>query len=523
MHSERKKKPRRKISITWILLGTLGIFTVLMLGSLWLLQTVYLDSFYQRIKQNEIETAMENVSDAISDSDLDAVLEQLAEDYGICSLIADETGTEIMGAEASFSCVIHRWDPRLLYTYMEQADSGETVSEILDHDWNQRWLKEKTLTDGNKDNTGGIEPMRPDKPNRLDGMPNVEDTRKILMVRKVTTQAGESRYIFLNSMISPVDATVHTLKIQLIYVSVIMLVVAFLLAVLISSLVAKPIIRLNRAAKQLGGRDFDVQFDSHEYREVSELSETLNHAAVELGKAERLQRELLANVSHDLRTPLTMIMGYAEVMRDLPGENSPENIQVIIDESNRLTRLVNDMLDISKIQSGVANIEKKIYNLTGSIGIVIDRYAKMMENEGYTIRFEYDCPAYVEADEFKIYQVIYNLVSNAVNYTGADRTVLVKQRVQDGIVHVSVIDSGAGIPEEELENVWERYYKIDKTHKRAIMGTGLGLSIVQGVLKLHGAAYGVESEIGKGSCFWFELPTVARPDEGAEGGIEDGD
>ena len=237
------------------------------------------------------------------------------------------------------------------------------------------------------------------------------------------------------------------------------------------------------------------------------MSDTLNHATHELAKAESLQRELIANVSHDLRTPLTMITAYSEVMRDLPGENTPENVQVVIDEAKRLTNLVNDLLDISKLQAGVTELELKEYDLTESIDSVLERYSKFLEQNGFTINFEYDRQVVVSADEFKIYQVIYNLVNNAINYAGDDKSVTVRQRITGSIVRIEVSDTGKGIAKEELENVWERYYKVDKSHKRAMMGTGLGLSIVKNILKLHNAQFGVNSEEGVGTTFWFELKT----------------
>ena len=218
-----------------------------------------------------------------------------------------------------------------------------------------------------------------------------------------------------------------------------------------------------------------------------------------------MSRELIANVSHDLRTPLTMIIAYAEVMRDLPGENSPENVQVVIDEAERLTNLVNDLLDISKLQAGVMQKNAAVYNLTESIEAVLERYNKLKEKDGYSILFEYDRKVCVEADEYKIFQVIYNLINNAINYTGEDKTIWVRQLIKGDSVRIEVTDSGEGIAKDALPYVWDRYYKVDKTHKRAVMGTGLGLSIVKNVLELHDAKYGVESELGKGSTFWFEL------------------
>lgn len=147
----------------------------------------------------------------------------------------------------------------------------------------------------------------------------------------------------------------------------------------------------------------------------------------------------------------------------------------------------------------------EVYNLTQSIQSVFERYNKLKEQDGYTIEFEFDREAQVEADEYKIFQVIYNLINNAINYTGKNKTVWVRQKVIGEKVRIEVTDSGEGIAPEALPYVWERYYKVDKTHKRAVMGTGLGLSIVKNILELHNADYGVESEVGQGSTFWFEL------------------
>ena len=205
-----------------------------------------------------------------------------------------------------------------------------------------------------------------------------------------------------------------------------------------------------------------------------------------------------------------MIIAYAEVMRDLPGENTPENVQVVIDEAARLTNLVNDMLDMSKLQAGVMVKNAEIYNLTESIETVLERYNKLKEQEGYVIEFDYDRKVYVDADEYKIFQVIYNLINNAINYTGTDKTVRVRQKVVEDRVRIEVEDSGEGIAKEDLPYVWDRYYKVDKTHKRSVMGTGLGLSIVKNILELHDAAYGVWSEEGKGSIFWFELSLATK-------------
>lgn len=241
-----------------------------------------------------------------------------------------------------------------------------------------------------------------------------------------------------------------------------------------------------------------------------ELAKTLNSTNVQLERVDKLQKELIANISHDLRTPLTMISGYSEFMRDFPDEVSPENMQVIIDETARLNSLVNDLLDVSKLQSGKQTINMQKISLTNTIQSTVKRYDKLTSHNDYHVSFIHDCEVFVEADETRLLQVIYNLVNNAINYTGEDKTVTIRQDVLDNIVRISIIDTGEGISEENLPLVWDRYYKIDKVHKRAILGTGLGLSIVKHVLLLHNSRFGVSSEVGKGSTFWFELKIVDK-------------
>ncbi len=238
---------------------------------------------------------------------------------------------------------------------------------------------------------------------------------------------------------------------------------------------------------------------------MEELNNTLNYTKTELAATEKLQRELIANISHDLRTPLTMITGYGEVMRDLPGENTPENIQIIIDEATRLSTLVNDLLDLSKLQSGALQAQKQVFNLTDSVRAILERYSKLVEQEGFDIRFESKEEVFINADELRISQVIYNLVNNAVNHAGEDKTVIITQTVRDKLVRIEVIDHGEGIPADKLPYIWERYYKVDKEHKRGVIGSGLGLSIVKSILDAHKAHYGVRSTQGKGSTFWFEI------------------
>lgn len=333
-------------------------------------------------------------------------------------------------------------------------------------------------------------------------------TVELLSARIVPRADGREFFLLCDSVITPVGSTVKTLKILLIFQSIAIFIIAAAVATMLAKKIARPISDINKSAKQLAAGNYDVSFSGNGYLEVSQLADTLNYTAKELKESDSLKRELIANTSHDLRTPLTMIIGCAEVMRDLPGENTPENIQVIIDEATRLTTLVNDMLDLSKLQAGKMKLERSEFNITQLIERILERMRRLTEKDGFHFTFRADENVYVNADEGKITQVVYNFLSNAVNYSDESREILVEQQVSAGTVRLSFTDHGKGIAKEQLPNIWDRYYKIDNTHKRSQVGSGIGLSIVKSILELHEAKYGVISSEVSGSTFWFELPVT---------------
>lgn len=284
-----------------------------------------------------------------------------------------------------------------------------------------------------------------------------------------------------------------------------MILASVAIALVLSDVIAKPIVRLNDGAKKLSKGNYNADFNGRGYLEVKELSDTLNSAAIELSKVDKLRRELIANISHDLRTPLALIYSYAEMMQDFPDEITTTQLQTIMSETKRLSSLVNDILDVSKLETGTMELHIRKYNLTESIYETAERLSELLKNNGYSIVFEHSEDVYVLADESKITQALYNLLTNAVNYSTDDKHIVVRQNIVQNSVRIEVHDYGEGISPENIPYVWDRYYKVDKKHKRAITGTGLGLSIVKRIFELHSADYGVESELGKGSVFWFQL------------------
>ena len=481
----KKQKGKEKVSIFWKIFAIFVAFIAVILSLLWVFQIGMLNTFYRSIKIHDIENSLKDISDNIDSDKLSTVLKNVANDKQICITLCTQDGSVIYAIDVLPNCIIHELSSyRLARAYELTVQNGGTFIErtMFNERKSQFFLGET------------------DDPNQIES---------VIYTKIATTKSGENILILLNTSISPVVSTVQTLKVQLLWITVIMIVLAVIMALLLAKNLSSPIVKINKSAKVLAQGKYDVDFDASGYREIAELANTLNYAAKELSKVEAIQRELIANISHDLRTPLTMITGYAEVMRDIPNENTPENVQIIIDEAKRLTTLVNDVLDISKLQSGTIPFNGEVLNLTENIREILTRYTKLTE---YQIIFEANEDIYVYGDALKLSQVVYNLINNALTYIGEDKTVTIKQihipavNGKQNRVRIEVIDTGEGIEQSKLNDIWERYYKVDKNHKRAAIGTGLGLNIVKTILDMHqGATYGVKSQVGHGSTFWFEL------------------
>lgn len=517
---EERKRPR--ISISWKLFAYLLLFTTFILIVVWVFQIGLLNYFYRQSKYNELKNAdrvlvntiqydMEHLQDCV-----DTLADEYSVSIRIFSLSWDGNhgyATDLSSsADLTLGSPINGIDEAYLtYLYNKAVSNDGLYTLLVEPD------KEGLTGDGTTQ-----------VPNTKPGNQRWQKlffSKNMLQVRLVKTEdangVSQTYLILLNSELMPLNATVQTLKTQFWVIAAILLCGAVVLALLISRNISSPIQKMSRAAGQLAKGHYDADFRVNGYREVMELSDALTHAAGELSKNDALQKELLANISHDLRTPLTMIVGYSEVMRDIPGENTPENVQVIIDETERLSNLVNDLLDLSKLQAGTRQPKMERFGLTETVESVMSRYEKLTQKDGYRIAFSYDTRVDVIADRTMILQVIYNLINNAVNYTGEDKMVRVTQRVLTGgeqlRVRISVTDDGEGIPPDQIPLIWDRYYKVDKVHRRAMIGTGLGLSIVKQILEQHHTTYGVESKLGQGSTFWFELPVAERGDDGDNG------
>ena len=472
------------------------LLTVLLLAMLWVFELAFLSSAFKYAKESDVDRASNLIADNFESEDIHSLISKVSVEYDLCiKVINMNTGAEEGDKDAHFlnDCILHKISDydSLITSWYDKAHLNEGEYVVM--------LPRDSFRDYNYN------------PDAFEGdVPDGELSENcIISTRIIKSSNGTEHMVILNGSVEPMSATTRAVRSVLFIVSVLFCVFAVFISIILSRRLSRPIEKITASATELQAGDYKVRFDEEKGpREVVQLAKTLNTATVELDNADRLQKELIANISHDLRTPLTMISGYSEFMRDFPSEITPENMQVIIDESARLNSLVNDLLEVSKLQSGTQTVNMKRMNLTKTVIDTVKRYDTLIHHNNYKITFEHEREVYVNADETRLLQVVYNLVNNAINYTGEDKRVTIRQDVLDDVVRISVIDTGEGISEENLPLVWDRYYKIDKVHKRAILGTGLGLSIVKNILLLHNSRFGVSSEVGKGATFWFELKVI---------------
>ena len=480
--AERAKTTTRERagkSLSLILWFAFSLFALLIVVVFVLVQNALVVRQYRESTLSMLREANERMTEEIVSSQNSSRLERqlisIANDYGLTVALFYEDGESVYGLteQTDYSA--------LAASLREQRDAGKLTTFLI---------------------------------SEQDG---------VIALASATAVGGQPAFLYLSaSMRSHLD-----LETGLRWLSVITALVAVVLAFVVSGFVAasitRPVTEITARAQELARGNYDLRFRKDYFcAELRELSDALEHARSEIAKADTMQKELIANVSHDFKTPLTMIKAYASMIREISGDNKRKrdaHAKVIIDECDRLTMLVSDLLDLSKLRAGVNSEEKRtVFNLSEEVCAVAERFSYLSETEGYVIETDVEDDLYTEANKERIAQVFYNLIGNAVNYTGEDKRVRVKLFRKGNNARFEVIDSGKGIPEDELDTIWDRYYRSGASHKRPVSGTGLGLSIVKNILLQHDCPFGVISEPGKGSCFWAEF-SLPKDEAGGEGDV----
>ncbi|MDD3187708.1 MAG: HAMP domain-containing sensor histidine kinase [Bacilli bacterium] len=451
---------KQKIKLQYNIWFYLVIFCLLILLLLWSFQVLFFNKYYEYQKTKELNETVSLIKENYNNK---TELDSISHDSGVCIEIYNSQDIAYTSSGFNRGCLV---------------EGSNVLNYKLDFIYSGLESATYTLVNPRFDNKTLIKAIN------INGY-----------------------YLFISASLEPLDSAVVILKSQLVYITIIVLILSFIVAYFISKKISKPIIKINDQTNKLAKGNFDVVFyEKTDIKEISELENTLDYMKEELSKTEELRMELLSNVSHDLKTPLTMIKAYAEMVRDLTYKNKDkrnQNLNTIIEEVDRLNLLVNDILDLSVAESKLNKLNIEEFDINKMIQTIIKRY-DILKGDGYSFELNNTNECLVSADKKQIEQVIYNLINNAINYTGDDKKVIISI-IDNGFVRIEITDTGKGISKKDINVIWDRYYHTTKTYKRNVVGTGLGLSIVKRILINHGFKYGVLSAKGKGTTFYFEI------------------
>ena len=342
----------------------------------------------------------------------------------------------------------------------------------------------------------------------------------------------EDDVLVLETSVASITESVEIAKDFYIYIGIISLIIGAIVAFLYSRRFTKPIIELNNVAKSMGKLDFSQKYDVKTDDEIGELGKTINDLSEQLNrkiaelneanerlkediekekKIDAMRKEFISSVSHELKTPIALIQGYAEGLKDnivTDEENKNFYCEVITDETEKMEKLVKGLLELSKIESGSVKLENENFNIVHLVEKIVNKYKPILNDKNINLIIDHDEKELkVKADISKIEQVLVNFINNAMNHIDENGKLKISLKDEQEKIRVSVCNSGSRIPKEEMDRIWDSFYKIDKSRAREYGGTGLGLSIVKGILELHNNAFGVLNK-DEGVEFWFELHKI---------------
>ena len=491
-------KTRHLPGIRGQLMWFLCFICLFLLGLFWFLSTQLLEPLYTKHIEKQLTSQAESIvsqlDKAIAKGDTlsrwsfghlflnNEFFEKLTVELysggtlnSFCVDISDSTLRQIYKIENQSYCNLHE-------TFLSDSANSKVVNTAI------AMRKKCRTTPG-----GFVQTLNP---------PRLSGSAQLLVGR--TTADGSYTVLVTTSLVHVAEAS-NVLSTLLPLAAAMIFLFAMSAAWLFSEWFTKPLRQLSSAARQMAMGNYAVQVDSTRNDELGTLARDFNHMAAEVQHAAQMQRELLANVSHDLRTPLTLIKGYAETVRDLTGDDKAhrdEQMNIIVDETDRLTALVSSVMELSKVTSGADRCQRVHFDMGQLCDEVCERYDAVCAQNNWHLELELpdrELPVY--ADPEMMQRALHNLLGNAMHHIGADGIFILRATPCTEGIRVEVEDHGPGIPPEALPHIFDRYYRSRSDAGK--QGTGLGLSITKAIFQQHGFRFGVQSIVGKGTTFWF--------------------
>lgn len=475
------------------------IFTAVMAGTLLLIffsGVVFLEKYYTTDKKKQVMKAYEKFNTAASEGTLDT--ESFQESLRSFSM-TDNISVVVMGTDGRLRIYATRDSERLkfqLWNYILDRESVEPVKILEQH---PQYIVRQSL-----DRMIGLEYLE---------MIGTLDNGDYFIMRTPLESIRDSVMI-ANRFYVGIGAVVIIISAAIIY--------------FFSRKVTKPVMELAEISKRMTALDFDAKYETKGENEVDLLGEHMNQLSEALEKTiselktvnnelrrdieqkeknEQMRTEFLSNVSHELKTPLALIQGYAEGLKDGISED-PESrayyLEVIMDETQKMNTMVKKLLTLNEMEFGQETIAMERFNVAELIEGVAQSYSLFIAQKEGKLRLKLENPLYVWSDELKIEEVLTNYISNACNHLENEKIIEIKAQKKESKVRISVFNTGKQIPEEDKERIWDKFYKVDKAHTREYGGSGIGLSIVKAIMESVNGSYGVEN-YNNGVEFWIEL------------------
>jgi len=358
-------------------------------------------------------------------------------------------------------------------------------------------------------------------------------TDNLVLVSPVVVDGEIQDIVFVLSTLQPVGEATSITRKYYVYVYIAAVILIAILSLIYSKMISKPLISLNSTASKISELDFSAKCQVNSNDEIGSLGKTLNFLSEKLGitlnelktanenlkgdiekekQLEKMRKEFIASVSHELKTPISLIEGYAEGLKDgIPkGDDIAYYLDVIIDESKNMNSLVCDMLDLSQLESGNFKLNMSKFNIFEFINSIYKKYLNSINDRHLKLNISSTMKNIaVYGDPYRIEEVINNLISNAIRHTPPNKTIAITLKAQEDRMLVEIENEGSFIENEDLDRIWDKFYKVDKSGNKHLGGTGLGLSIVKNILILHKSDFGVLNT-NIGVCFYFTLDIITK-------------
>ncbi len=516
---------RRRIMVIF-----LGIMSAV-LFSVWMINNWWLERYYIDEKRKEMEAAYEDINAAVlertdsGESIGNVIAEELQKEWDTWSQTPDRsTGEENFQEEGTLLGTIRDYgDKSNINMVLIDSNTGATIlGSGRDSDYLVQKVQRYVLGIGKKHAF-----MLKEHENYV--IETNYDSRFRSTYMESWGFLSDNRTLFIMSMpLASIRESVMLANRFTTYVGLMALVFGSILMYFVTNRVTKPLMRLAVLSERMSELDFEAKYEGHSQDEIGVLGRSMNtlsdklketigalrkancqlqHDIEEKIQIDEMRKEFIANVSHELKTPIALIQGYAEGLSEGMCEEKESRdyyCEVIMDEAGKMNKMVRQLLTLSALEFGSDTPAFGRFDIHELIGDLLNASRILLEQKEAQVVFEPEGPLYVTADEFKIEEVLTNYLNNALNHLGGKRMIRIVTECGPETVKVLVFNTGDGIPAEDLPNLWTKFYKVDKARTRAYGGSGIGLSIVKAVMDAHHQSCGVEN-VEDGVEFWFTL------------------